>query len=207
MSSCTRNDVPSPQGSPRIPDQVCDTLTLFFACRSTNTQTFRKDEFSVIIIGLDGAGKTVRTLDRRRKPISNVLLITFLSSLRLSSRRSKLYIMTRRACHQTRSPPRWARTVRTPRPPAALAISSDLSSLRAAGKIALPSAMLQFWDLGGQRGIRSIWPKYYDDCHAVVYVVDAVDHERLSEGWEAFGTFLLHPPCPSRFLFPALPQR
>lgn len=50
--------------------------------------------------------------------------------------------------------------------------------------------MLQFWDLGGQRGIRSIWPKYYDDCHAVVYVVDAVDHERLSEGWEVFGTFL-----------------
>lgn len=67
------------------------------------------------------------------------------------------------------------------------------SSLHAAGKIALPSAVLQFWDLGGQRGIRSIWPKYYDDCHAVVYVVDAVDHERLSEGWEVFGTFLFHP--------------
>jgi ADP-ribosylation factor related protein 1 len=66
--------------------------------------------------------------------------------------------------------------------------------------------VLQFWDLGGQRGIRSIWPKYYDDCHAVVYVVDAVDHERLSEGWEAFGTFLLHPPCPSRFLFPPFPN-
>lgn len=56
-----------------------------------------------------------------------------------------------------------------------------------AGKIALPSAVLQFWDLGGQRGIRSIWPKYYGDCHAVVYVIDAVDHERLSEGWEVFG--------------------
>ena len=61
--------------------------------------------------------------------------------------------------------------------------------LHTAGKIALPSALLQFWDLGGQRGIRSIWPKYYDDCHAVVYVVDAVDHERLSEGWEVFGAF------------------
>lgn len=60
--------------------------------------------------------------------------------------------------------------------------------LHTAGKIALPSAVLQFWDLGGQRGIRSIWPKYYDDCHAVVYVIDAVDHERLSEGWEVFGT-------------------
>ena len=64
-----------------------------------------------------------------------------------------------------------------------------------AGKIALPSAVLQFWDLGGQRGIRSIWPKYYGDCHAVVYVVDAVDHERLSEGWEVFGNSLFPSFC------------
>jgi ADP-ribosylation factor related protein 1 len=70
-----------------------------------------------------------------------------------------------------------------------------------AGKITLPSAVLQFWDLGGQRGIRSIWPKYYDDCHAVVYVVDAVDHERLGEGWEAFGTlFPIPPPLSPLFL-------
>lgn len=165
---------------------------LIFACRNTNTLTFRKDEFSVIIIGLDGAGKTVRIHDN--EPDSHSILIYFLQH-RLSSRRSKPYIMTRRACHQTRSPRRWARTVRTPVPTTAHAFSHEpsnhSSSLHAAGKIALPSAVLQFWDLGGQRGIRSIWPKYYDDCHAVVYVVDAVDHERLSEGWEVFGTILL----------------
>ncbi len=56
------------------------------------------------------------------------------------------------------------------------------------GKITLPSTILKFWDLGGQRGIRSIWHRYYDDCHAVVYVIDADDRERLSEGWEVFGT-------------------
>jgi len=55
------------------------------------------------------------------------------------------------------------------------------------GKITLPSTILQFWDLGGQKGIRNIWPKYYDDCHAVAYVIDAEDRERLSEGWEVFG--------------------
>jgi ADP-ribosylation factor related protein 1 len=58
------------------------------------------------------------------------------------------------------------------------------------GKITLPSAILQFWDLGGQRGIRSIWHRYYDDAHAVVYVIDAQDRERLSEGWEVFGMSL-----------------
>lgn len=56
-----------------------------------------------------------------------------------------------------------------------------------AGTIVLPSTILQFWDLGGQRGIRNIWHRYYGDCHAVVYVIDAEDRERLSEGWEVFG--------------------
>ena len=60
-------------------------------------------------------------------------------------------------------------------------------TFRSVGKITLPSTILKFWDLGGQRGIRSIWHRYYDDCHAVVYVIDASDRERLSEGWEVFG--------------------
>ena len=66
------------------------------------------------------------------------------------------------------------------------------------GKITLPSTILKFWDLGGQKGIRSIWPRYYDDCHAVVYVIDAEDRERLGEGWEVFGTSALPNPTLSR---------
>ena len=59
------------------------------------------------------------------------------------------------------------------------------------GKISLPSTILQFFDLGGQSGIRSIWHRYYDDCHAVAYLVDAADIERLNEGWEVFGATLV----------------
>lgn len=61
------------------------------------------------------------------------------------------------------------------------------------GTIVLPSTILQFWDLGGQRGIRNIWHRYYGDCHAVVYVIDAEDRERLSEGWEVFDGVLSNP--------------
>lgn len=68
-------------------------------------------------------------------------------------------------------------------------ISLSCHSNITVGKITLPSTILQFWDLGGQRGIRNIWHRYYDDCHAVVFVLDAEDRERLSEGWEVFGTF------------------
>ncbi|WVQ73714.1 hypothetical protein IAR50_003294 [Cryptococcus sp. DSM 104548] len=61
------------------------------------------------------------------------------------------------------------------------------------GKISLPSTTLHFYDLGGQRDIRSIWEKYYDECHAVVFVLDATDQARLSETWEVFDEVLNSP--------------
>ncbi|KAG0654115.1 ADP-ribosylation factor protein 3 [Rhodotorula mucilaginosa] len=54
------------------------------------------------------------------------------------------------------------------------------------GRITLSSTVLQFWDLGGQRDIRSIWPKYYAECHAVVFVIDSTDKERIEECWAVF---------------------
>ncbi|KAI0049971.1 P-loop containing nucleoside triphosphate hydrolase protein [Auriscalpium vulgare] len=108
----------------------------------------RKEEFSVIIIGLDGAGKT--TLLEKIKTLYNDV---------------------------------------PGLPPDKIAPTVGQNM----GKITLPSTILQFWDLGGQRGIRSIWPRYYDDCHAVVYVIDADDRERLGEGWEVFDNVLSAP--------------
>ena len=65
----------------------------------------------------------------------------------------------------------------------------------AAGKITLPSTILQFWDLGGQTGLRNIWHRYYSECHAVAYVVDAQDRDLLEEGWEVFGKILRQTSC------------
>ncbi|TFY69139.1 hypothetical protein EVG20_g3277 [Dentipellis fragilis] len=108
----------------------------------------RKEEFSVIILGLDGAGKT--TLLEKIKTLYNDV-------------------------------------------PGLPADKIAPTVGQNTGKISLPSTILQLWDLGGQKGIRSIWPRYYDDCHAVVYVVDAEDRERLSEGWEVFDNVLSAP--------------
>ncbi|KAF7322009.1 hypothetical protein MKEN_00723600 [Mycena kentingensis (nom. inval.)] len=108
----------------------------------------RKEEFSVIIIGLDGAGKT--TLLEKIKTLYNET--------------------------PGLTPDKIGPTVG-----------------QNTGTVTLPSTILQFWDLGGQRGIRNIWHKYYDDCHAVAYVIDAEDRERLSEGWEVF-EFVLSAP-------------
>ncbi|EGO00328.1 hypothetical protein SERLA73DRAFT_180854 [Serpula lacrymans var. lacrymans S7.3] len=108
----------------------------------------RKEEFSIIIVGLDGAGKT--TLLEKIKTLYNDT--------------------------PGLDPSKIGPTV-----------GQNM------GKISLPSTVLQFWDLGGQRGIRSIWHRYYDDCHALAYVIDAQDRERLSEGWEVFDSVLSAP--------------
>ncbi len=41
------------------------------------------------------------------------------------------------------------------------------------------------WDLGGQVSLRTIWKHYYEEAHAVVYVVDSSDQDRLAEVKEA----------------------
>lgn len=38
---------------------------------------------------------------------------------------------------------------------------------------------MQVWDLGGQSSIRPYWRCYYADTAAIIYVIDASDHERL----------------------------
>ncbi|KAM0933085.1 putative small GTP-binding protein [Dioscorea sansibarensis] len=41
------------------------------------------------------------------------------------------------------------------------------------GRLEAAQAKLVFWDLGGQIGLRTIWEKYYEEAHAIIYVIDA----------------------------------
>lgn len=54
------------------------------------------------------------------------------------------------------------------------------------GKIDLEGIRLNFWDLGGQEELQSLWDKYYAESHAIIYVVDSSDTERIEESKQAF---------------------
>ncbi|KAJ3388480.1 ADP-ribosylation factor protein 3 [Entophlyctis sp. JEL0112] len=58
------------------------------------------------------------------------------------------------------------------------------------GKIDLGSTCINFWDLGGQRELRRLWKKYYSESHAIVFVVDATDLERIEEARDVFETIV-----------------
>merc|ERR1712060_916605 len=40
---------------------------------------------------------------------------------------------------------------------------------------------LNVWDIGGQQTIRTYWSNYFENCDALVYVVDSSDTRRLGE--------------------------
>jgi len=66
--------------------------------------------------------------------------------------------------------------------------------LDSAGKtVEVGSMRLLVWDLGGQRGLRSIWDKYFDSADALVYVVDACDRHRFNEATQTLESVLARP--------------
>ncbi|TPX33024.1 hypothetical protein SmJEL517_g04028 [Synchytrium microbalum] len=54
------------------------------------------------------------------------------------------------------------------------------------GKIDIKTTRINFWDLGGQRELHGIWEKYYTEAHAVVFVVDSTDQERIEQCKDTF---------------------
>ena len=54
---------------------------------------------------------------------------------------------------------------------------------------------IRFYDVGGGVKIRKIWPEYFHDTHAIVYMVDAseTDPEKIKESVELFKETLANP--------------
>ncbi|ORY30453.1 P-loop containing nucleoside triphosphate hydrolase protein [Rhizoclosmatium globosum] len=99
----------------------------------------RKEDYFVIILGLDNAGKTT-----------------------LLERIKATYSSTEKPVHQT--------------------------NCTHVGTIDMNATCINFWDLGGQSELRRLWSKYYAESHAILFVVDASDSERIKEAKSIFET-------------------
>lgn len=55
------------------------------------------------------------------------------------------------------------------------------------GTIDVQGVRLNFWDLGGQQELQSLWDKYYQESHGVIYVIDSNDRDRMDESKLIFG--------------------
>ncbi|KAI5964864.1 ARL3 [Candida pseudojiufengensis] len=43
---------------------------------------------------------------------------------------------------------------------------------------------LKFWDLGGQKSLRNMWARYFKQCHGIIFVIDSTDTARFQECYE-----------------------
>jgi ADP-ribosylation factor related protein 1 len=105
----------------------------------------RKDEYHILIIGLDKAGKT-NLLEKLKTLLTD---------------------------HVGMEPSKIMPTV----------------GLNVGRMEAFKSSLI-FWDLGGQPGLRSIWDKYYNEAHAVIFVIDSTNRDRLDESKAALDKVL-----------------
>ena len=48
-------------------------------------------------------------------------------------------------------------------------------------KITKGNVTIKLWDVGGQPRFRSMWERYCRHVQAIVYVVDAADHDKIDE--------------------------
>lgn len=110
---------------------------------------FQKDEYCILILGLDNAGKSTLLEQIKRRYGNNYSGLPF-------------------------------EKIKT-------TIGLNI------GKISMSHVKLIFWDLGGQQELRSLWDKYYEECHGVIYVVDSSDQRRMEESHQSFNS-VVHDP-------------
>jgi len=57
-------------------------------------------------------------------------------------------------------------------------------------KVTYKNVGMTIWDVGGQTKIRPLWRHYYMNTHALIWVVDSTDKERIEESKEEMNSVL-----------------
>ncbi|KAF2230457.1 P-loop containing nucleoside triphosphate hydrolase protein [Viridothelium virens] len=110
-----------------------------------------KPEYSILLLGLDNAGKT--TLHEQIKALPLPLPT---SRNRTSNSITSPSTTTSSTTHHPN-----LKTVPT--------VGQNVST------VDVGDAYLRIWDVGGQHSLRGLWESYYKSAHAIVYVVDSTD--------------------------------
>lgn len=133
----------------------------------------QKDEYCVVILGLDNAGKTVSSVGFARK--------SELGLRRHVCRKiNDKFLLTQTYLEAAKT--KFTKNYKGLNP-AKITTTVGLNI----GTIDVQGVRLNFWDLGGQQELQSLWDKYYQESHGVIYVIDSNDRDRMDESKLIFG--------------------
>lgn len=122
---------------------------MYHLIRSLYLHATSKEEYSILLLGLDNAGKT-----------------TLMTQIRA------LYNTTASSSDPVAG-------VTGDAPPSQTAGETVPTVGQNVATIDLPNMYLKIWDVGGQMSLRRLWKSYYKSCHAIIFVVDSSDLGQL----------------------------
>lgn len=153
---------------------------MFHLALSLYTQYSRREQYNLLILGLDNAGKTTflehikllypavnETLKEKEQRVSQG------SSVMEGNEEDSVKILKGK-----RILPTVGQNTSTVR------FKSNESSVSMANSAQFRNINLKFWDLGGQRSLRTMWSRYYRSCHGIIFIIDSTDTERFQECYE-----------------------
>lgn len=138
---------------------------MFHLVSSLYTQYTKREQYNILILGLDNAGKTT-FLEHTKLLYADVDQQDTTKSGDVPSKTTSEILKSKRIL------PTVGQNVTT--------IKFDSSTNSSTPK----NINLKFWDLGGQRSLRSMWSRYYKSCHGIIFIIDSTDTERFQECYD-----------------------
>lgn len=144
---------------------------MFHLATSLYSQYTKREQYNLLILGLDNAGKTT-FLEHIKMlyPIPDELAET-------RKKKKQDEIDTVDALKLKKILPTVGQNTTTIK----FEASTDSEVIKGQGG---RSILLKFWDLGGQKQLRRMWLQYFDQCHGIIFIIDLTDTDRFQECYE-----------------------
>ncbi|CAH6718145.1 ADP-ribosylation factor-like protein 3 [[Candida] jaroonii] len=136
---------------------------MFHLVSSLYTQYTKREQYNVLILGLDNAGKT-----------------TFLEHIKL--------LYSTPDSNNKQSTQDTTSIIKSKRILPTVGQNTTTIKYHSDENIVYNNINLKFWDLGGQKSLRNMWSRYYSSCHGIIFIIDSTDTDRFQECYETLMT-------------------
>lgn len=144
---------------------------MFHLASSLYSQYTQREQYNILILGLDNAGKTtflehVKMLYQQPDELAET-----------KKKKKAETIDTVDLIKQKKILPTVGQNTTTIK----FELSNKDDGVKGKGG---RSILLKFWDLGGQKLLRTMWLRYFDQCHGIIFIIDSTDTERFEECYQ-----------------------